>query len=363
MIGLIAFNELHVSQYIYKYTSVLDSYDIPYKVLYWSRAGLKPVDRGFKGEALCYGKPLDTYKAHFLKASAMMGYRRFLIEAIRAQKFDKLIVFTSQAAIVLADLLCGEYRGRCIFDYRDITYEFKLPGYKRKLLEVMGASSCTMFASPGFIEFLALGEDRFKGKVCLAHNSQNAWTSFALPGKRKGAPIRLNYWGIVRQVSFIKSLCDVFGSDERFDLTFYGEGRIEDLVAHCRERGYSNVRFAGRYNYREDIEGMVATTDIVNCLYENDRATCPTLAVKLYDALNYKLPILVSKESYLAKYLHGMTFGHAVSLADANLPDCVYSWYSSLDELSMSSDFDEFRRRIESDDERFCARLLDFSKG
>lgn len=357
-IGIIAFNDLNVSQYVYKYTKCLDKHGIPYTVIYWCRSGNVVKETYFRGEAIAYVKQLDTFQSRFTKIAAVRGYGRFLKEKITERNFDKLIVLTTQSAISIDDLLRRRYRNKYLFDYRDITYEYEVPLFRFKVKRIIQNSFCTMFSSPGFCRELGLSLD--DSKIQIAHNSQDLWKD-SRGIRRIHPPIRLNYWGIVRQESLIKRLCDLFGCDCRFELRFHGEGRIEWLKKYCFTKGYSNISFTGKYNYISDIDDIACKTDIVNCVYENDRNTQPTLAVKLYDALSYEIPILISKGSFLSDYLDGYSFAYSLDLDDCGrVSDQLFEWYQSLDEEKLHKDFAELRERITFDDARFEELLVAF---
>ena len=59
-IGIIAFHNLHLMQFLYKYTDILDEQGIDYDVLYWNRDGVE-YEKKFKGRAIRFDYPTSNY--------------------------------------------------------------------------------------------------------------------------------------------------------------------------------------------------------------------------------------------------------------------------------------------------------------
>ena len=353
-IALVAFNDLNICQYLYKYTEVLDKNGVEYDVLYWNRSGKEIADVGFEGKAISFGRPMNSYQSFTRKISLFLRYREFLKKTIIENGYDFLIILTSQTAVALCDLLLGEYSGRFIFDYRDLTFENVVPFYDQLIKTIVSNARHTFFSSPGFIDYLKIDGHR---NISISHNSHHCVDVGSIKKKNEGT-IRLSYWGMIRQVSHFCKVCDVFGHDNRYELVFHGEGRGQALKDYCSNNGISNVKFTGTYNYRKDIDRIASEADIINCIYENDRIMTPTLAVKLYDSLHYGIPIVVSKGSFIARFLADASFAIAVDLSEKTT-DRIASWYQSLDSDEVARDFSYYRELISKDDRLFESKLIE----
>lgn len=358
MIGIIAFNDLHVCPFICKYTEILDKHEVKYELIYWNRSQIKfeDEDYGFKGNVISYDKYLDTYQLFNKKIGEFLCYTRFLYKTINDRKYDKLIILTSQTAVPLSFLLNGKYKNRYIYDYRDITKEAKSVTYKKLIIKLINSAKYVTFSSMGFVDFLKLEQ---KDKYIIAHNSRNAQYKNTTMNIRKAFPICLSYWGMVRQIEFNKRVCDLFGNDSRFVLYFHGDGYYQELDDYCKKKDYANIHFTGRYNFRTDIDRFVEKTDILNCLYENDINTKPTLAVKFYDSLKYRIPLLVSKGSYLASYVKNAPFAKSVDLNDETLDEIV-EWYMNMDCENLLDSYQKYQDIVQEEDKIFETTLLDF---
>ena len=356
MIGILGFNDLHLMQYLYKYTNILDNAGVPYEVIFWDRSSRKePV--GFAGNAVSFEYPLNTYLPFHRKIVGFLRYAHFMRKKIKERKYERLIILTTQTAIPLFDLLISKYSENYIYDYRDITKEKFLP-FKKMVQALIKYSYKTAISSEGFLPVIGLKE---KGKIIVAHNTQHICKSskyaVSIPKKE---PIRIVYWGMVRQIEFNKKVCDIWGTDERFSLIYHGDGYYQELNDYCIEKGYKNIFFTGKYA-TSTITNFIKETDILNCLYENDDIQQRAMPVKAYDAIHYRLPVLVTSASYVANYFNGTAGVLAISIdSSSNIAEKVYNWYSSLNEELIESAYREKEKMIYKNDIEFANILRQF---
>lgn len=349
-IAIVGFHNLHLMQFLYKYTEILDRHNVEYDVLYWERDEVQyPIK--FNGTPIKYSYITSNYMPKWKKVLGYLKCRRFFINQIKKNKYDKIILLTTQTAIALSLLVLARYKERFIFDFRDLTME-KLPPYKAVEMQLIKHAAFVSISSPGFIEFLPS-----KGDYVLSHNCKNLFVN--KKDMSKDEPIRLTFWGMVRQEAFQKRICDKFGNDNRFVLSYHGEGCTEQLAEYCQEKGYSNICFTGRY-YLEDIENFVADTDILLNLYENEGKQEHALTVKLYDGIRYQLPMIVANNSFMQRYLKDYSFALPVAL-DTMKNDHIIEWYRSLEQTRIQKEMDSFSKKIANDDASFAKRVLEFA--
>lgn len=356
-IGIVGFCNLSIMQYLYKYTNALDGENIDYDVIYWNRFGVKE-DIGFRGNAIAYEVPLNTFQPFYKKISAFLGYARFMRRIIRQRKYDKLIVLTTQTAVALGDVLLCKYRGRYIFDYRDVTKEKSTKAYAALVRSLINRSAVTMMSSKGFLRELQMEDTP---KVQIVHNTYR--TPEETPRKvriSQQLPLRISFWGMVRPLGYNQRLCDRFGNDPRFTLSYHGIGACEKLEAYCREKGYRNITFSGRYAL-SDVEKFADETDILHCSYQNDITMRSAMPVKAYDAIEYRFPVLITKDSYLSEFMQGAAGCCAVDAqSDEKLADTVYHWYCGLDAEAVEAGYTRLEEQIRQDDVAFEQRCICF---
>ena len=355
-VGIIGFCNLNIMQYLYKYTNLLDAEGIDYDVIYWNRFGIKEKVT-FSGNAISYNRQINTYQPFYKKIRMFIEYAAFMRRLIRKNKYDKLIVLTTQTAIPLYDILCGKYCEKYIFDFRDITKEKKSYIYKKAVQKIIDRAFYTMMSSEGFI---AEVEPRKIEKIQIAHNTQVAQKStYTTKIKVATNPIKIVFWGIVRQLEHNKKFCDCFGGDSRFCLIFHGTGGYEQLSNYCSMKKYKNVFFTGVFE-QKDIPSFAEETDVLHCVYENDDEQQPAMPVKAYDAIKYRLPVLIIKDSQAANFFNGISGALAIDLDDNDVADKVYTWFHSLDEIEVEKDYRYLEDKVVNDDLRFNEKLKIF---
>lgn len=353
MIGIICFNSLRYAQFVYKYTELFDRNDIPYEVVYWNREG---DSKGLGDNWISYDKQINTFQPFYKKIVDFIGFTRFMYKTIKTRMYNKVIILTTQTAIPLFPILIKRYKGKYIYDYRDITYE-NIYFYKKMVNKLIDESYATAISSRGFIESKYL--DTHDGKFIIAHNSRNL--SFVNVKKTESSKIRIVYWGQVRQPEFNKKICDLFGNDDRFMLTYHGAGFHEDIRKYIEEKKYNNIYVTGAYQLN-DIEKFASNTDFILNMYENDKQQQPAMTVKFYDAIKYRLPMLVTKGSYMAHVVQKYEIGLCVDLDEPGLLDIIFDEYIKNNKISYIEKYQEVLNSVNIDDKKFAEKILLFDR-
>jgi hypothetical protein len=356
MIGIIGFGNLRIIQYIDKYTFALDEEGVRYEVVYFDRND-ENERKNFKGDCIAYKQNMNTYQSFWKKVGGFIGYTRFLYRTIRAKKYDKLVILTTPTAMVLLPILLTKYRKRFIYDYRDITYEGFF-AYRWLVIRLMKTSRMVMISSLGFLEKLGIGYPNQSITFVMAHNCIDVAPISVETCRRGDGPIRIVFWGMVRQPEFNKKLCLLFGNDRRFDISFHGEGYGDEIRQFCEQRVIANVHFTGRYD-RERVPDFACCTDIIHCIYENDEHMKHSMQVKIYDAMKFGLPILMNEGCYALSYVEKYGIAKAVKFTQ-HLPDEVYEWYKNLDRDAVKHGYQAMLEAVERDEAVFKFSLRHF---
>lgn len=349
-IAIIGLHDLYRMQFLYKYTDILDKNGIEYDVIWWDRKGdPKLHNKRFKGnEIVFYEEMRSNSIPKYQKIPSYLRAIKRTREAIRKGGYDRFILLTTQTVLPLF-LSTGRIRnGAYVFDYRDVTFEGN--GIARKLiLATIRKSKFTAISSMGFVTPLGM-----ESNLIMSHNeSQFACISVE---KKPSDVIRVSFWGGVRQNGYVKKLCDLFGNHAKFAVSFYGEGRIEELRQYCADQGYSNIVFTGRY-VPEQIPEFAANTDILLNMYENDSVQRYALTVKLYDGIKFGLPMLLTKDSYMASLMESNPNCLAIDPESADIGE-IEAWYRGLN--LNDGIYQQEIEQILADDKVFEEKLLDF---
>jgi hypothetical protein len=353
-IGLILCADLEKAQYLYKYIELLDSVKCCYDVIYWNR-NLSNYKIQCDGCLIPFNEKIDSFKPLVFKVRQYLRFFRFVHRVIKKNSYDKLIVFTTPAAIVLLDLCLNKYKKRYLFDYRDITKEY-LFIYKKAVEKLANSSNMFVVSSPGYLNNFDL--KKIENWV-LCHNTYKDISYKKSFEKNIEEPIKIVYWGAVRQVEYNKKICKLFGNDDRFDFIFHGDGAYEELRLFCEKRKIKNITFTGKY-FLNQINEFAHRTDILFNAYETDYVTTPSLAVKVYDSLVYQLPLIVSKNTFMESYLKENEHVFTFSLDDNSILDKLYEWYVHLDIEKVKKSFERLHSQVEKDEEVFKNRLFEF---
>ena len=352
-IGVIGFFQLRTMQYLTKYTDILDELGVEYDVVHWSRSN-DDIPPTFKGKHIVFNYEMLTEQPFYKKIGGFLRYAHFMRKTIRENKYDKLIVLTTQTAVSLCDLLLGKYKKKYIYGFYDLTKENnKLFCYLVKW--ILASAECATVSSIGFMEKIGYYGDNIQ----QAHNTQFLCNKSEFSANKPHEhPIHIVYWGIIRQLNFNKRICDYFGGDKRFCVIFHGNGVDRELEEYCKDKGYSNIAFTGKYS-RKDIPKFVSKTDILNCIYENDYEMESALQVKLYDAIHYRLPLLVSAHSYVSEFGKGLSGLYEFDLCKTTADD-ICDWYRNNNVEDINYSYEEYEKRIYNDDITFRENIVNF---
>lgn len=349
-IALIGFHNLFLMQFLYKYTDIFDREKISYDVLYWDRDVDANIElRQFSGKKIAFQYKMSNFQPKYKKIGSFIKCLKFISKKIEEGNYDKIILLTTQTALPLY-LFSRTVRKKTsyVFDYRDLTYEKN--GICRKLIKrIIQNSQFTAISSYGFKGILGESD-----KYVLSHNCSNIER---VPIKHKSAEkIHVVFWGMIRQAEFNKKVCDLFGSNTRFELFYHGDGYVEELIEYIKEKRYHNIFFTGRYATSQ-IPEFAANTDILLNLYENDDQQKLAMTVKLYDGIRYGLPMLITQGSYMASILESNSSVFCLDIDNINSDD-IAGWIRSIDIANYP--YSKELQKIQKDDLQFSRKLIEF---
>ena len=212
-IAIVGFHNLHLMQFLYKYTDIFDKNNIPYDVLYWDRDMDSNIKcKTFKGNSISYRYKMSNYQPKAKKIHGFVGCMRYFCKIIKKNKYDHIILLTTQTALPLYMLSGIVRKSKFVFDYRDLTYEKN--SICRKIIKgIIEKSEFTAISSMGFKK--VLGESN---KFVMSHNVSNLKME-CLP-KKSSRNLRVVFWGMIRQIEWNKKICDLFGNVPGIELRY-----------------------------------------------------------------------------------------------------------------------------------------------
>lgn len=332
--------------YLNFYLDNIDLKNSEVHVAFWNRDSKPEMLDQYSGVLFHEYRFSQTNGVPFLKKiKPYLGFRSFILDILKNNKFDLLILLHTPAGVLLYNQL---KRVNFIFDYRDSTYE-KNPFFKRIVGNIIKRSLFTFTSSDAFRTYFP---KKCQDKVFTSHNllldslnHREDRKTFLRPSKR----IRISFWGFIRHrelnVEFIKKV----SKDTRFELHYYGREQetAMALKAFCNKNKIQNVFFHGEYKPEERYE-FLKNTDIIHNIYK-DRNMMLAMGNKYYDGIIFRIPQLCQTGSYMGKRVTKMGLGLECSPYDENFLDKVYLYFNEMDEDVFEKNTDKELERVLSE--------------
>ena len=293
---------------------------------------------------------LSNSSGTFTKLIANIKYSTFVKKILKKEKYDRLVVFSSQLGIGLLNTLLNEYKGKYIFDYRDLSVEQRLKYPFKKLLE---GSYMNVISSPGFKRVLPQG---FEYIICHNFNISIAEKAIHkdITGKWHGGKKHILTIGGIRDYEANVQVINAIKDSDVYSLSFVGRGESsEPLLNYCRENGINNVLFFGFYK-KEEEAGYIMDADFMNIFYPRRLSHDTAVSNRFYNSLIYKKPMITTANTTQGDFAANYKIGIA-------LEDCR-DLINQLDNFQIENDFISYSKRCNELLSSFIAEQRLFEK-
>lgn len=349
-IAVILGSNIHWAPYYYRYEQLLCEAGVDFDLVYWNREGVK---EACKANMVPFNIPDVSNNKNPLKVWKFVAFSHFVQKTIRKNQYDKLIFLGTHGCAVsfCAGYLSRHYKNKMWIDIRDDEYEWFPPFYwgEKKSIE---ASYATAISSYEYTRFLP------KHDYLYMHNidpNADALTKAFDPVSEPEHRIRISFIGNVRYLEQNKKILNRLGNDDRYLLQYFGSGS-EHIQKYCEEAGIKNVAFAGRFPQSETLH-YYERTDIINNAYGNETLNLQTaLSNKLYYALMFQMPILVSENTFMAKLAEEHSLGFSFD-DNEHFADALYSWYQDIRSKRIHPDYNTLWEQVRQEDAH-CIEML-----
>lgn len=351
-ICFVSLNNLYLSPYLEKYTSIMDC---RIDVIYWNRHSIKEDLDAATIHPFNFKTSEDASKLEKLRG--YMCFKKFASKIIKKNKYDGVVLLQTSCGILLSSILKTKYKYKYILDIRDYTMENNIIFY---IIEkaIIKYSFCSVISSEGFKEFLPIHN------YVLVHNDvkidEKTIERFA---KRKNSNKRIviSCIGLIRFYDQNIKVIEKFKNDDRFLLKFIGKGSYS-LIEYCKINNIKNVKLIDRFPQEKTIE-YYYDTDIINNLYGNMTPLLDyALSNKLYYAAKLYIPILVCPGTYMEYVSTKYSFGYSFDIEDPNACDKLFNYYKSNSWIDLKENCDKFMKTVELDNSLFAQRVKNFVK-
>lgn len=316
-VALITPNNLWICPFVQIYTRFFDEVGIEYDIISWNREGRDEpcVQYNYKPKSRNFLALLWAYKK----------FASFVTKTVEKNAYDRLIVFTSQSAIFLNRFLSHKYKGRYIFDYRDLSFEQK-KFFRHSFANVLKHSFANVISSPGFKKYLPDGFE-----YIISHNFNVEQVKLAI--KNNSTPFRVDDLSILTIGAIRKDMnievMDALGNIPGTKLSFVGKGPAsQSLECYAENKGFTNMVFKGFYD-KEDEPKIISDCNFINIFYPQIPSHTTALSNRFYNSLIYKRPMLVTMNSTQGDYVEKYSVGLAIENCD-NLYDAMHNYIQNI---------------------------------
>ena len=289
------------------------------------------------GKEYVYGWRQSTSVSKTKKMLPYIRFREFVKKIIRRNRYDYLVIWNENTAIILLDILLHKYKNKYIVNIRD--------EYKNRFLTYCLDKSIKYSAFATFPSAKMVYEYKSSRKILLVYNRDNELMKYCKKKEKlrdQGKPIRITFMGCFYRApnTFFKIL-DLFGNDKRYVLQFFGDGFDIILREYANQKKIENVITEGAFKY-ERTGYYLENTDIINSYYNNNALglKCAAGIKESYTPMLY-IPAIVDDGTYWGDISRKYGFSYLINDENIkNLPNLLYDWYYQLD-------FNEFRENCD----------------
>lgn len=260
-------------------------------------------------------------------SKVVSGYKD-VAELIEKYKNDETIFYSFS---FLTAIWFYRHKVKYVYEISDILYGYKKMKIVQPLMKwldrkVINSSFLTIMTSEGFKQYF-FGDIKLNNIIVQPNKLSNKLRLNAerTISKPNSQSLNFSFVGSVRYYDTVLRFAKVVGKNfPQHKFHFFGNSKFTaDFKEQCKE--YKNVIFHGAFKNPEDLENIYSQTDIVVTCYENhnlnERIAEPN---KMYEAIYFCKPIVVSTNTFLAQQIEKYKCGYAINAySDKNIEDFI----------------------------------------
>ena len=180
---------------------------------------------------------------------------------------------------------------------------------------------------------------------------------------RNKSPVIINicYIGNVRFYDMAEKILSRFGNDTRFRISYMGTG-ANALAVFCKQQGIDNVTLADKFDPSMTTQFYEGCTLINNLYGNNNKYLDYALSNKLYYAAQFRIPILVCKDTFMEEICTTYNLGFVVDLEAPDAAAQVYKKYRDIDWVENEKGARRFLAKVEAENGVFLEMINAFVK-
>lgn len=250
-----------------------------------------------------------------------------------------------------------------ISDLRSYTFNTKLTDKIQQYIDKIILNkyiSKMILTSPKFYEFYY--KNKFHGKIFILENKPLLNMLPKKVEKVKNKKIVIGIVGLLLDGKPHKALFDYVKDKKEIEVHVHGKGLFEQQAIEYSSK-YENIKYFGEFDFFKDISKIYASLDIIYMSYDttNDDFNIKlALPNKLYEAMYFCVPIITTKDTYLAQRVNACGIGYTINCCMTNdIQNALDKYKNEKEKLSL------LFKNIDKDkyiaDNDYC-NLLDFMK-
>jgi len=330
---IVGFAKIKYMPYLNLYLESMDYKNNEVHLAYWDRDSNPDIE--LPNEIILHRfavnqqDQIEKYKKIF----NFCRFRKFVVSVIKNNCYDYIILLHTFPAVLLCKELISKFNKRYIFDYRDSTFEWFYP-FKKIIQKLVLNSKYTFVSSDGFRKYMPDADNIF-----TSHNldkSSLKYSGIRNEYQRAKLPIRVGFWGFIRDEELNRVIIERLGSDERFELHYYG--REQDVALNLKkyvfEKKYNNVFFHGEYLPAERFD-FAKEIDVIHNIY-CDKNMMIAMPNKYYDGIIFEIPQVFYCGSFMGELADKANIGVQLNPNDLNFSDKLYNYYLNINFSKLS---------------------------
>lgn len=262
----------------------------------------------------------EIVSSNYLKRLTI--YFRGIKKVVSLYKKEKNILYYSFGLDLAMFLRLFVQKQQYLYEEADLVQTYHSNKIVTKLLncidrKIISDSLHTILTSEGYLQY-HFPNGAYPKNVTIVPNKLNpAILNFsAKKSKTDMTHLRFAFVGGARFDS-IDHFVEVFLANfPQHEFHFYGP--VEPRMNRFAEK-YENVFYHGRFKNPDDLAGIYESIDILLCAYDyrfaNVRYAEPN---KLYEAIYFEKPIIVSKSTFLSEKVSKLNIGYIIDPFDDN---------------------------------------------
>lgn len=180
--------------------------------------------------------------------------------------------------------------------------------------KIIATSFKTIFTSEGFQRYL-YGEKKVDNIIIQPNRVSPYFNNVCrrVLSLKEQEGIVFSYVGAFRYPNTVFRFARIIGEKyPQHKFYFYGDSQLTYMAKELAEK-HSNIRYFGKFRSPEDLEKIYNTIDVVVACYDangiNEQIAEPN---KLYEAICFCKPIVVSEETFLSEQVKKMKVGYSI---------------------------------------------------